>query len=162
MSGPQGSDPTQPWPGQQPEPGKDQPSSDASANQPWQPPTSGAEHTDHRGAGLAAAAAYDPQQQQYPQYQQPSAAGVPAAAAVPADRAVRPAAQRVQPAGVSASQYGQPGQSATASSMGSSRASTASSRVNTASSRASTASTRSTPRRAPRRARSAHWPSSAA
>ena len=43
MSGPQGSDPTQPWPGQQPEPGQDQPSSEPSANQPWQPPTPAAD-----------------------------------------------------------------------------------------------------------------------
>ena len=123
MSGPQGSDPTQPWPGQQPEPGKDQPSSDPSANQPWQPPTSGAEQPTTAAPAWQPPPAYDPQQQQYPQYQQPSAAGVPAAAPVPADRAVRPAAQRVQPAGVPGSvrptrpvrpagqQYGQqPGQ----------------------------------------------------
>jgi Domain of unknown function (DUF4333) len=73
MSGPQGSDPTQPWPGQQPEPGKDQPSSDASANQPWQPPTSGAEQPTTAAPAWQPPPAYDPQQQQYPQYQQPSA-----------------------------------------------------------------------------------------
>jgi hypothetical protein len=73
MSGPQGSDPTQSWPGQQPEPGKDQPSSDPSANQPWQPPTSGAEQQPTQAAPAWPQQAYDPQQQQYPQYQQPSA-----------------------------------------------------------------------------------------
>jgi uncharacterized protein DUF4333 len=72
MSGPQGSDPTQPWPGQQPESAQDQPSSDAPANQPWQPPSSG----DPQQPTTAAPAwqpppAYDPQHQQYPQYQQP-------------------------------------------------------------------------------------------
>ena len=74
MSGPQGSDPKQPWPGQQPEQGEDQPSSDPSANQPWQPPTSGAEQQPTTAApAWQPPPAYDPQQQQYPQYQQPSA-----------------------------------------------------------------------------------------
>src|SRR6478752_979238 len=81
MSGPQGSDPTQPWPGQQPEQGKDQPSSDPSANQPWQPPTSGADQPTTAAPTWQPPAydsqqqqpAYDPQQQHYPQYQQPSA-----------------------------------------------------------------------------------------
>jgi hypothetical protein len=73
MSGPQGSDPTQPWPGQQPEPGKDQPSSEPSGNQAWQPPTSGAEQQPTAAApAWQPPPAYDPQQQQYPQYQQPS------------------------------------------------------------------------------------------
>ena len=36
MSGPQGSDPTNPWQGQQPGPGQDQPAAD---NQGWQPPS---------------------------------------------------------------------------------------------------------------------------
>src|SRR5262245_100223 len=73
MSGPQGSDPTQPWPGHQPESGQDQPSSDPSANQPWQPPTSGAEQPTTSAPAWQPPPAYDPQQQQYPQYQQPSA-----------------------------------------------------------------------------------------
>jgi hypothetical protein len=74
MSGPQGSDPTQPWPGQQPEPGKDQPSSEPSGNKAWQPPTSGAEQQPTTAApAWQQPPAYDPQQQQYPQYQQPSA-----------------------------------------------------------------------------------------
>jgi hypothetical protein len=74
MSGPQGSDPAQPWAGQQPEQGQDQPSSDPSANQPWQPPTSGAEHQPTTAApAWQPPPAYDPQhQQQYPQYQPPS------------------------------------------------------------------------------------------
>src|SRR6478752_6984741 len=83
MSGPQGSDPTQPWPGQQPEQGKDQPSSDPSANQPWQPPTSGADQPTTAAPTWQPPAydsqqqqpAYDPQQHQYPQYQQPSQYG---------------------------------------------------------------------------------------
>ncbi|MGE2720747.1 DUF4333 domain-containing protein [Mycolicibacterium celeriflavum] len=69
MSGPQGSDPTQSWPGQQPEQPTDQPSSDPSAGQQWQP----------QGGDATQAApgwqppAYDPTQgQQYPQYQQPA------------------------------------------------------------------------------------------
>jgi hypothetical protein len=66
MSGPQGSDPTQPWPGQQPEPGKDQPSSEPSGNQGWQPPTSGADQPT-TAAPTWQPPAYDPQQQQYPQ-----------------------------------------------------------------------------------------------
>src|SRR5262245_57443126 len=74
MSGPQGSDPTQPWPGQQPEqPAKDQSSSDASAHQPWQPPSSGAEQPTTAAPAWQPPPAYDPQHQQYPQYQQPSA-----------------------------------------------------------------------------------------
>jgi hypothetical protein len=72
MSGPQGSDPTQPWPGQQPEPGKDQPSSEPSGDQGWQPPTPGADQST-TAAPAWQQPAYDPQQQQYPQYQQPPA-----------------------------------------------------------------------------------------
>jgi len=72
MSGPQGSDPTQRWPGQQPESGQDQPSSDPSANQPWQPPTpAGDQPTQSAPSWQQQPPAYDPQQQQYPQYQQP-------------------------------------------------------------------------------------------
>ncbi len=74
MSGPQGSDPTQPWQGQQPGPGADQPSADPAA----QPGVAAA----HSGSEFGAAAspggeqpswqppAYTPQQ--YPQYQQPT------------------------------------------------------------------------------------------
>src|SRR3954468_14206061 len=111
MSGPQGSDPTQPWPGQQPEQGQDQPSSDPSANQPWQPPTSGAEQQPTTAAPAWPPPAYDPQQQQqYPQYQQPSAPAYQPPQQYP------PAEQQYgqQPADYSAQpypgQYGQPGQ----------------------------------------------------
>ncbi|MGE0220065.1 DUF4333 domain-containing protein [Mycolicibacterium sp.] len=62
MSGPQGPDPTQPWPGQQPEPGTDQPTAD---NSGWQPPTPGTEQP-----AWQPPPAYTPQQ--YPQYQQPT------------------------------------------------------------------------------------------
>ncbi|ULE32219.1 DUF4333 domain-containing protein [Mycobacterium sp. IDR2000157661] len=75
MSGPQGSDPTQSWPGeqQQPDQSTGQPSSDPSANQPWQPQPSGGDAT--QAAPQWQPPAYDPQQQQppaqYPGYQQP-------------------------------------------------------------------------------------------
>jgi len=104
MSGPQGSDPTQPWPGQQPEPGQDQPSSDPSANQPWQPPTSGAEQQPTTAApAWQPPPAYDPQQQQYPQYQQPS----PPTYQPPQQYGQQPADYSGQPY---PGQYGQPGQ----------------------------------------------------
>ena len=110
MSGPQGSDPTQPWPGQQREPGKDQPSSDPSANQPWQPPTSGAEQQpNHRGAGVAAAAGLRPATA--------AVSAVPAAVgpAYQPPQQYRPTEQfGQQPSEYSPqaypSQYGQPGQ----------------------------------------------------
>ncbi len=75
MSGPQGSDPTQHWTGQQSdqpaEQPAEQPSSDPSANQPWQQQPSGSEPT--TAAPQWQPPAYDPQQQQYPQYpQQPA------------------------------------------------------------------------------------------
>ena len=110
MSGPQGSDPSQPWPDQQREPGKDQTSSDPSANQPWQPPTSGAEQQPNTAApAWQQPPAYDPQQQQYPQYQQPSAP------AYQPPQQYRPTEQfGQQPSEYSPqaypSQYGQPGQ----------------------------------------------------
>ncbi|BBX16204.1 hypothetical protein CRI77_08710 [Mycolicibacterium duvalii] len=71
MSGPQGPDPTQPWPGQQPESsGAEQPSGDAATDQGWQPP-SGSEQAQAPGAEQPQwqPPAYTPQQ--YPQYQQP-------------------------------------------------------------------------------------------
>ncbi|MDT7732053.1 MAG: hypothetical protein QOK45_2306 [Mycobacterium sp.] len=83
MSGPQGSDPTQPWPGQQPEPGKDQPSSEPSGDQGWQPPTSGADQPT-TAAPTWQPPAYDPQQQQYPQYPQQPPAYQPEQPAAPA------------------------------------------------------------------------------
>ncbi|AGB24003.1 hypothetical protein Mycsm_03727 [Mycobacterium sp. JS623] len=111
MSGPQGSDPTQPWPGQQPESGQDQPSSDPSANQPWQPPTSGSEQQPTQGApSWQPPPAYDPQQQQqYPQYQQPSAPGYQPPQQYPPSEQFgqQPADYSAQPY---AGQYGQPGQ----------------------------------------------------
>jgi hypothetical protein len=70
MSGPQGSDPTQHWTGQQPDQPAEQPSSDPSANQPWQQQPSSSEPT--TAAPQWQPPAYDPQQQ-YPQYpQQPA------------------------------------------------------------------------------------------
>ncbi|MCV7281037.1 DUF4333 domain-containing protein [Mycolicibacterium flavescens] len=69
MSGPQGSDPTQPYPGQQPDQAAGQPSGDPSGNQAWQP--QGGDATQATPAWQPPA--YDPQQaQQYPQYQQPA------------------------------------------------------------------------------------------
>jgi hypothetical protein len=118
MSGPQGSDPTQPWPGQQPEPepGKDQPSSEPSGNQPWQPPTSGAEQPT-TAAPAWQPPAYDPQQQQYPQYQQPSAPAYqpPGAPGYQPPQQYPPTEQFGQQPGEYSpqaypSQYGQPGQ----------------------------------------------------
>ena len=74
MSGPQGSDPTQPWQGQQPGSGADQPSADPAANQGWQPPTPGAGSEQQPPQGGEQPSwqppAYTPQQ--YPQYQQPT------------------------------------------------------------------------------------------
>ncbi|OBG15621.1 hypothetical protein A5765_00530 [Mycolicibacterium celeriflavum] len=71
MSGPQGSDPTQSWPGQQPDQPTDQPSSESSANQPWQPQPQSSEPT--QAAPQWQPPAYDPSQaQQYPGYQQPA------------------------------------------------------------------------------------------
>jgi hypothetical protein len=66
MSGPQGSDPTQHWTGQQPDQPAEQPSSDPSANQ-WQQQPSSSEPT--TAAPQWQPPAYDPQQQ-YPQYPQ--------------------------------------------------------------------------------------------
>jgi hypothetical protein len=116
MSGPQGSDPTQPWPGQQPEQGQDQPSSDPSADQPWQPPTSGAEQQPTTAAPTWQPPAYDPQQQQYPQYQQPSPpAYQPPQQYPPAEQyGQQPQDYSAQPYpgqfGQPGQQYGQPGQ----------------------------------------------------
>jgi hypothetical protein len=87
MSGPQGSDPTQPWPGQQPEPGKDQPSSEPSGDQGWQPPTPAADQPT-TAAPEWQPPAYDPQQQ-YPQYPQQPAA--------PAYQPEQPSAPTYQP-----------------------------------------------------------------
>ncbi|KRE28752.1 hypothetical protein ASG82_05795 [Mycobacterium sp. Soil538] len=68
MSGPQGSDPTQPWPGHQPESGTEQPTGESS-HQGWQPP-SGSEQPQAPEQQSWQPPAYTPQQ--YPQYQQPT------------------------------------------------------------------------------------------
>jgi hypothetical protein len=106
MSGPQGSDPTQPWPGQQPEPGEDQPSSEPSGNQGWQPPTPADQPTTaaptwqppaydpQQQAYNPQQQAYDPQQQQYPQYPQQPPAYQPEQ---PAYQPEQPAAPAYQP-----------------------------------------------------------------
>ncbi len=113
MSGPQGSDPTQPWPGQQPEPGKDQPSSDAAVNKPWQPPTSGADQPTTAAPGWQPPPAYDPQQQQYPQYQQPSAPGYQPPQYPPTEQFGQQSGEyspQGYPGQYGQPQYGQPGQ----------------------------------------------------
>jgi hypothetical protein len=110
MSGPQGSDPTQPWPGHQPEPAQDQPSSDAPANQPWQPPTPGSDQPTTAAPTWQPPPAYDPQQQQYPQYQQPAAPAYQPPQQYPqADQYGQQPGAYNQPQGYPA-QYGQPGQ----------------------------------------------------
>ncbi|WP_101947104.1 DUF4333 domain-containing protein [Mycobacterium sp. 3519A] len=108
MSGPQGSDPTQPWPGQQPESGQDQTSSDPSGNQPWQPPTPGAEQPTTAVPSWQPPPAYDPQQQQYPQYQQPGAPAYQPPQQYPSgEQYAQPGAY---PPPTYPGQYGQPGQ----------------------------------------------------
>jgi uncharacterized protein DUF4333 len=110
MSGPQGSDPTQPWPGHQQEPGKDQPSSEPQANQPWQPPASGADQPT-TAAPQWQPPAYDPQQQQYPQYQQPSApAYQPPQQYPPTEQFGQQPGDYGAQGYPQAGQYGQPGQ----------------------------------------------------
>ncbi|MBU9765460.1 DUF4333 domain-containing protein [Mycobacterium sp. TNTM28] len=70
MSGPQGSDQGQQWPGQQPEPGAEQ----ATGAEAWQPPTpASADPTANAPAWQPPA--YTPQQ--YPSYQPPSQGGQP-------------------------------------------------------------------------------------
>lgn len=69
MSGPQESDPTQPWAGQQPDAGTDQPAGDPSNNQ-WQAPGQGGEQGTTETPQWQPPPAYTPQQ--YPQYQQPT------------------------------------------------------------------------------------------
>jgi hypothetical protein len=68
MSGPQGSDPNQPWAGQQPETGQDQPGGDPS-HAHWQSPGAGGEQQPPADPSWQHAPAYTPQQ--YPPYQQP-------------------------------------------------------------------------------------------
>ncbi len=105
MSGPQGSDPTQPWPGQQPEQPTDQPSSESAdqANQQWQQPSGGEQQQP-----AWQPPAYDPQQaQQYPQYQQP--AYQPPQQYPPTEQYGQPTEYNPQ-AYPQPGQYGQPGQ----------------------------------------------------
>jgi hypothetical protein len=125
MSGPQGPDPTQPGPGQQPEPGTDQPSSEPSGHEPWQPPTSGAEQPTTATPSWQQPA-YDPQQQypQYPQqsdpqyHQQAAPAYQPPQQYPPTDQFGQQAypaqygqpGQYAQPGQYGQPQYGQPGQ----------------------------------------------------
>ena len=120
MSGPQGSDPTQPWPGQQPDQGADQPAGDAAATQGWQPPTSGA---GQQAPGSEQPAwqqppAYTPQQ--YPQYQQPTQPPTYSPQQYPQEQyghqptqydpaAYQQPGQYSQPGGYGQQQYGQPG-----------------------------------------------------
>ena len=101
MSGPQGPDPTPSWPGQQPEPGKDQPTGEPSSTQAWQPPCVGIRPADHRVAVVASAGLLAAGVSAVPAAQ-PACSAVHAAAAVPADRAIRPAADRIRPADLSA------------------------------------------------------------
>ena len=99
-----------PRPDQQPEPGKDQPSSDPSANQPWQPPTSGAEQQPTAAApAWRRPPAYDPQQQRYPQYQQPSAPAYQPPHQYPPTEQFGQQPSEYSPQAYP-SQYGQPGQ----------------------------------------------------
>ncbi|QZT65215.1 DUF4333 domain-containing protein [Mycolicibacterium austroafricanum] len=105
MSGPQGSDPTQPWPGQQPEQGTDQPAGDSAANQGWQPPTPGAGQQPEQPSWQPPA--YTPQQ--YPQYQQPTQPPTYSPQQYPADQYGQQPAE-YSPAGYPPpGQYGQPG-----------------------------------------------------
>jgi hypothetical protein len=109
MSGPQGPDPTQPWPGQQPDAGSDQPSGDPSANQGWQPPAAGSEPT--TAAPTWQPPAYDPQQQQYPQYQQPGQPAYQAPQPYPTEQQYGQQPTEYSPqAYPPPGQYGQPGQ----------------------------------------------------
>ncbi|WP_422747255.1 DUF4333 domain-containing protein [Mycobacterium sp. WMMD1722] len=93
MSGPQGSDPNQPWTGQQPEAGQGQPGGDPSH---WQPPTSGGEQPTET-SWQQQPPAYTPQQ--YGQYQQPTQQP-------PAYQPYPPTEQYGQP--YAQPQYGQP------------------------------------------------------
>src|SRR3979411_3250068 len=114
MSGPQGSDPTQPWPGQEPEPGKDQPQAERAGSQGWQPPTSGADQPTP-AAPTWQPPAYDPQQQQYPQqppaYQpeQPAAPAYQPPPPYPSTEQFGQQPSEYSPQGYP-SQYPQPGQ----------------------------------------------------
>ncbi|MGZ8802126.1 MAG: DUF4333 domain-containing protein [Mycobacterium sp.] len=110
MSGPQGSDPTQPWPGQQPGPGADQPAAESAGNQGWQPP-SGAEQPQTPGGEQPSwqpPPAYTPQQ--YPQYQQPTQPPTYSPQQYPQGEQYGQQPTEYNPAGYPPpGQYGQPG-----------------------------------------------------
>jgi hypothetical protein len=106
MSGPQGPDPTQPWAGQQPDAGTDQPAGDPSSTQ-WQSPGQGGEQATPESPSWQQPPAYTPQQYpQYPQYPQPTGQQ-------PQYQPYPPTEQYGQPYGqpqYGQPQYGQPGQ----------------------------------------------------
>jgi hypothetical protein len=111
MSGPQGPDPNQQWAGQQPESGKDQPSSDPSNTQ-WQAPGTGAPSGGDQPSSQPPAwqpPAYT-QPPQYPPYQQPGQqpAYQPPQQYPGTEQYGQP--QYGQPAQYGQPQYGQPGQ----------------------------------------------------
>jgi hypothetical protein len=100
MSGPQGPDPTQPWAGQQPDAGTDQPAGDPSNDQ-WQAAGQGGEQgTSENPQWQQHPPAYTPQQ--YPQYPQPTQQQ-------PSYQPYPPTEQYGQPQ-YGQPQYGQPGQ----------------------------------------------------
>ncbi|NVN51888.1 DUF4333 domain-containing protein [Mycolicibacterium hippocampi] len=111
MSGPQGSDPSQSWQGQQPGQGGDQPAAESTGNQGWQPP-SGAEQPQAPGGGEQPAwqpPAYTPQQ--YPQYQQPTQPPTYSPQQYPQGEQYGQQPTEYTPAGYPPpGQYGQPGQ----------------------------------------------------
>lgn len=101
MSGPQGSDPAQQWPGQQPDTGSDQPSGEQTSQaSAWQQPGPADESTT-QVPSWQAPPAYGGQQ--YPQYQQPTQ-GQPAYQPPQYPGGEQYAQYGQQP------QYGQPGQ----------------------------------------------------
>ncbi|WP_029373014.1 DUF4333 domain-containing protein [Mycobacterium sp. UM_WWY] len=119
MSGPQGSDPAQQWPGQQPEPGNDQPSS----SDAWQQPASPDEPTTHAPTWQPPSQSSQPEQPQQQQPQQPdysayqqSHSGYAQPQYPSTDQYSQPYAQPGQfgqpgqPAQMGQPQFGQPGQ----------------------------------------------------
>jgi hypothetical protein len=130
MSGPQGSDPTQHWTGgQQPDQPAEQPSSDPSANQPWQSQPAGSEPTTaapqwqppaYDATQQQQPPAYDPTQQQQPYPQYPQQPGYQAPQEYQQPTEYNPQAYPQQqgqyaqpgydPSSQYATQYGQPGQ----------------------------------------------------
>ncbi|AFM17820.1 hypothetical protein Mycch_3069 [Mycolicibacterium chubuense NBB4] len=107
MSGPQGPDQTQPWQGQQPESGTNQPSGESVSNQGWQPP-SGTEQPQAPGTEQQSwqPPAYTPQQ--YPSYQQPTQPPTYPPQQYPTAEQYGQQSGEYNPAGYPG-QYGQPG-----------------------------------------------------